>query len=242
MVARLGLPLMVKPASGGSALGVQKVSQVEDLPPAMVSCFAYGDTVAIDVSTFVIPRGGITTLIGPNGSGKSTLLNAIAGLIAPVGGSMSVRPGSDGRDRISYVLQATKVNDALPITVAEVVAMGRYPDVGAYRRLRSEDRRAIETAMARMDIIHLGGRHLRDLSGGQRQRAFVAQGLAQEHDMLLLDEPLTGLDLTSAKAIDQVIHDERADGCTIIMTTHDLAEAHVADHVVLLAGRVIAAG
>jgi manganese transport system ATP-binding protein len=93
-----------------------------------------------------------------------------------------------------------------------------------------------------MDITHLGGRHLRDLSGGQRQRTFVAQGLAQDHDMLLLDEPLTGLDLTSARAIDQVIHDERADGCTIIMTTHDLAEAHVADHVVLLAGRVIAAG
>lgn len=203
---------------------------------------SYGDVAAIETSSFVIPRGGITTLIGPNGSGKSTLLNAIAGLLAPVSGELAVRPGPGGRDRIAYVLQTTKVNDALPITVSEVVAMGRYPGVGPYRRLRDEDREAIDRAIARMGIAHLADRHLRDLSGGQRQRAFVAQGLAQEHDMLLLDEPLTGLDITSAQAIDTVIHAEREEGCTIIMTTHDLAEADVADHVVLLSGRVVAAG
>jgi manganese transport system ATP-binding protein len=96
--------------------------------------------------------------------------------------------------------------------------------------------------MERMGIADLADRHLRELSGGQRQRALVAQGLAQEHEILLLDEPVTGLDLTSAQAIDQVIHEETLTGCTIVVTTHDLAEARVADHVVLLSGRVVAGG
>jgi manganese transport system ATP-binding protein len=93
-----------------------------------------------------------------------------------------------------------------------------------------------------MGIGDLEELHLGDLSVGQRQRVFVAQGLAQDHDILLLDEPLTGLDITSAQAIDDVIHDENTRGCTIVMTTHDLAEAHVANHVLLLSGRVVAWG
>ena len=180
-------------------------------------------------------------LIGPNGSGKSTLLGAMAGLIDPVGGSIDV-PGLEGSEqRISYVLQSTKVNDTLPVTVREVVTMGRYAGARA-RRLDAGDQAAVDNAMRRMGITHLAGRHLRELSGGQRQRVLVAQGLAQEHEILLLDEPLTGLDLTSAQAIDNVIHDETQTGCTIVMTTHDLAEAQVADHVVLLSGRVVASG
>jgi manganese transport system ATP-binding protein len=203
---------------------------------------AYGATVAIDRSTFAIPRGGITALIGPNGSGKSTILAAIAGLIEPVSGRIAIEPVDGVEQRLSFVLQSTKVNDALPVTVREVVAMGRYATTGPYRRLGAADIAAIESSMARMGIGDLAGRHLSQLSGGQRQRVFVAQGLAQEHEILLLDEPLTGLDLTSAQAIDDVIHDERQTGCTIVMTTHDLAEAQVADHVLLLSGRVIAAG
>jgi manganese transport system ATP-binding protein len=96
--------------------------------------------------------------------------------------------------------------------------------------------------MERIGIVTIGNRHLHELSGGQRQRVFVAQGLVQEHDILLLDEPLTGIDLPTAHAIDEVIHDERTRGCTVIMTTHDLSEAMVADHVVLLSGSVVAAG
>jgi manganese transport system ATP-binding protein len=108
--------------------------------------------------------------------------------------------------------------------------------------MRSQDRAAVDGAMARLGIVDLASRHLHDLSGGQRQRVFVAQGLAQEHDILLLDEPLTGIDLTTAQAIDEVIHAETLDGCSVIMTTHDLSEAHSADYVVLLAGRVVAVG
>ena len=102
--------------------------------------------------------------------------------------------------------------------------------------------RQCSAAIARTGIGDLAGKHLHELSGGQRQRVFVAQGLAQDHDLLLLDEPLTGIDLPTAHAIDDVIHDELTRGCTVIMTTHDLTEARVADYVLLLSGRVVASG
>ena len=202
----------------------------------------YGSTVALDRSSFTIPREGVTAVIGPNGSGKSTVLNAIAGLADPISGSLEVPAGRDGSHRISYVLQTTKVNDALPISVREVVAMARFAGAGGYRRFNQRDREAVAIAMMRTGLDELGTRHLRNLSGGQRQRVFIAQGLAQDHDMLLLDEPLTGIDLATAQAIDAVIHDEVKRGCTVIMTTHDLSEARVADHVLLLSGRAIASG
>ena len=200
--------------------------------------FRYGAVTALAPSSFTIPEGAITTLIGPNGSGKSTILHAISGLIAPASGTLQVVPGR----RIAHVLQATKVNEALPVTVAEVVAMGRYSTTGPHRRLDSTDRSAIRAALDRMGITDLSRRHLRELSGGQRQRVFVAQGIAQDHDLLLLDEPLTGLDLPSAQAIDAVLHEEQAAGRTVVITSHDLNEAAAGDWVVLLAGRVVAFG
>jgi manganese transport system ATP-binding protein len=203
---------------------------------------SYGAAVAVDRSSFTIPAGKVTAVIGPNGSGKSTVLNAIAGLIEPSAGSIEVPARATGSHRISYVLQTTKVNDALPISVREVVTMGRYAAAGGYRRLTNDDRDAVTAAMGRTGINRLATRRLQDLSGGQRQRVFVAQGLAQDHDLLLLDEPLTGIDLPTAQAIDDVIHDELTRGCTVIMTTHDLSEARVADHVLLMSGRAVAAG
>lgn len=202
----------------------------------------YDARVAIDESSFTVPAHGLTALIGPNGSGKSTLLNAVAGLHSPAAGSIVVEP-IDGRPRrVAYVLQKTKVNEALPISVQEVVTMGRYSTAGAYGRLGRADRQAVDDAISQTGITDLAGRQLSELSGGQRQRVFLAQGLAQDHDLLLLDEPLTGVDLPSAKAMDRVIHAENARGCTVVMTTHDLAEAQVADHVLLLSGRVVASG
>lgn len=203
--------------------------------------YRYGPSVAIASSSFTVPQGAITALIGPNGSGKSTLLSGIAGIIAPTAGTMEVHQAPSGK-RIAFVLQMTKVNESLPITVREVVAMGRYPSLGTFSRLSASDRSIVEGAIDRMAIRELANQHLRELSGGQRQRVFIAQGLAQDHDLLLLDEPLTGLDLPSAQAIDTVIHEEQAQGNTIVMTTHDLAEARVCDHVILMAGRVVASG
>jgi manganese transport system ATP-binding protein len=202
----------------------------------------YGSHVALDRSTFTVPVRQVTAVIGPNGSGKSTLLNAIAGLLDPMAGRLDVRARSNGSRRIAYVLQTTKVNESLPVSVREVVTMGRYAAAGGYRRLTGEDRAAVDAVMERTGITGIANWALSELSGGQRQRVFVAQGLAQDHDLLLLDEPLTGIDLPTAQAIDHVIHDERGRGCTVILTTHDLSEARVADNVLLLGGRVVASG
>ncbi len=200
--------------------------------------------LALDRSSFVIPSGAITAVIGPNGSGKSTLLHAIAGLIAPTAGSLHLDgiPAGEATSRIAYVFQSTAVNEFMPVTVREAVLMARFSTLGWLGRVRPDDREKVRHAMERLDLLPLGTRHLSELSGGQRQRTFVAQGLAQDHDLLLLDEPLTGLDAVNAASIDTVVHEEQAAGRTVVLTTHDLAEAAAADHVVLLAGRVVASG
>ncbi|MDQ1245948.1 MAG: iron complex transport system ATP-binding protein [Actinomycetota bacterium] len=205
---------------------------------------SYGSHVALRASSFEIPLVGATAVIGPNGSGKSTLLSALAGLVPATGGTLTVlgRDPAAVRNRISYVLQATPVSVGVPITVREAVMMGRYPRVGLFRRFSKADHAAVDGAMAHMAITDLADRHLYELSGGQRQRVLVAQGIAQEHEVLLLDEPLTGLDITSARTIDDLIHGQRADGCSVVLTTHDLDEARAADWVVLVSGQVIAYG
>jgi iron complex transport system ATP-binding protein len=203
---------------------------------------AYGQRVALTPSDFEIPSRSVTAVMGPNGSGKSTVLNAIAGLMEPASGALVVRTPSSERTAIAYVLQSTKVNEAMPVTVREVVAMGCYAHLGLFRPFGERDRRVCREAMERLDILDLITRHLDELSGGQRQRVFVAQGLAQQADLLLLDEPVTGLDLLSKETILAVVQEEKARGATVILTTHDLAEAAEADNVLLLSGRVIASG
>lgn len=203
---------------------------------------AYGELVALERSDFQVPRGSITAVMGPNGSGKTTLLNGIAGLTRPIAGTIRVH-GEDRRHRnVAYVLQSTRVNEAMPVTVQEVVSMGRYGRLGPLRPFGEQDRRACRAAMQTLDIQDLAVRHLDQLSGGQRQRVFVAQGLAQEAGTLLLDEPITGLDLVSRGRILEALNRERERGTTIVMTTHDLEEASEADCVLLLSGRVLASG
>lgn len=203
-----------------------------------------GPRVAITASDFTIPEGKITAIIGPNGSGKSTLLHAIAGLLPIDSGTITVLGATPliSQSRISYVLQYTTVPAGTPLTVAEAVSMARYPSLGFLGRPSKADRERVNASMERLEIADLAKRHLHELSGGQRQRVYVAQGIAQDHSMLLLDEPLTGLDITSAKTIDSIIHDEPTRGCSVVLTTHDLEEARAADHVILVSGRVVACG
>lgn len=203
-----------------------------------------GSQIAIAASDFSIPQGKITAIIGPNGSGKSTLLHAIAGLLPVSSGTLTVLDETPvvSQSRISYVLQYTTVPSGTPLTVAEAVAMSRYPGLGLFGRPSKEDKSNVTSAMERLEITDLAKRHLTELSGGQRQRVYVAQGIAQDHAILLLDEPLTGLDITSAKTIDSIIHEEPDRGCSVVLTTHDLEEARAADHVILTAGRVVAFG
>jgi len=204
----------------------------------------YGEHTALAASSFEIPARAVTAVIGPNGSGKSTVLNALAGLVDPASGSLEVLGVSphEARGRVSYVLQSVTVPLGTPLTVAETVGMGRYPSLGLWRRRGDKDRARVQTAMERLQITGLARRHLTELSGGQRQRVYVAQGVAQGHEVLLLDEPLTGLDLVSARTIDDIIHSERHRGCSVVLTTHDLDEARAADHVLLMNGRVVASG
>ena len=201
----------------------------------------YNGRSAVAGATFHIPRGAVTALIGPNGAGKSTLMNAVAGLISPRQGTLDV-PALRSSRGVAYVLQATRANENLPITVRDAVTMGRYASAGLLRRLGPDDRQAIDLAMEALAIADLANRPLRELSAGQRQRAFVAQGLAQQAEVLLLDEPITGLDLVSRQHILEAIVAERAAGHAVVVSTHDLADAAAADHLLLLAGRVVASG
>lgn len=204
----------------------------------------YGTHVAMAASTFTIPDCSVTAIIGPNGSGKSTLLHALAGIVEPKSGSLTVHGGPANRntDKISYVMQSVAFPEGTPITVREVVAMGRYSTLGWFRPFTKHDRERVAWAMDRLAVTDLADRHLHELSGGQRQRVYVAQGVAQRHQTLMLDEPLTGLDLVSARTIDAIIHSERDHGHAVILTTHDLDEARAADHVILMSGRVVASG
>lgn len=203
---------------------------------------AHGDHVAVDVSSLRIDAGCVVACIGPNGSGKSTLLDALCGLMAVRDGSLRVFGAAPGRGNVAYVFQTTETPAHLPLTVREVVTMGRYRSAGLLGRLGTEGHRAVDRAMERTAVTDLATRQLLELSGGQRQRVLVAQGLASEADLLVLDEPMTGLDVVSRARILEVMAEERAAGRTVVFSTHDLAEAAGADRVVLLAGRVVAAG
>jgi iron complex transport system ATP-binding protein len=193
-------------------------------PPLMEAVglvLRYGSRTALAASTFTAPTVPVTAVIGPNGSGKSTLLTALAGLVPVAGGSLRVLGKSAERARadVSYVLQSTVVQPGTPLTVRETVGMGRYPAVGPFRRFRRRDVDRVTAALRQLEIEDLAERHLHELSGGQRQRVLVAQGLAQDHRVLLLD-----------------------DSRYVVLTTHDLDEARAADHVILVSGRVVSSG
>ncbi len=204
----------------------------------------HGEHLAVEASSFTVPAGCVVAVIGPNGSGKSTLLAALAGVLEPAAGTVHVlgEPAAERARRTAFVMQSLQFPQGVPLTVRDVVTMGRYPSLGWFGRLRAADRAAVDAAMERMRVTDLAARHLDQLSGGQRQRVYVAQGLAQEHDVLMLDEPVTGLDLVSARTIDDLIHEQPHEGVSVVFTTHDLDEAAAADHVVLMGGRVVASG
>jgi ABC-type Mn2+/Zn2+ transport system ATPase subunit len=202
-----------------------------------------GRSTVLEIDALRIPHG-YTALVGPNGSGKTTLLHVFAGLIEPRTGTIEFgmcAPGDDST-RLAYVLQSQQTSQQLLVTAREVVALARSARHGVFGRLDRSDRDAIDDALERLEISHLANRHLAEMSGGQRQRVFIAQGLAQGAEVLLLDEPVAGLDLASTHTIRQAIDEERAAGRTVVVATHDLEEARRADFVVMLAGRVVAAG
>jgi ABC-type Mn2+/Zn2+ transport system ATPase subunit len=204
----------------------------------------YGPIRALHDVDLTFQPGTVVAIIGPNGSGKSTLLSTLSGLVRPTRGEIEVLGGPlrSTRRHVAHVLQTTIANEAVPLTVRETVLMGCYGHRGAFRPLRAEDRRAVRDAIRRMRIEDLVDRQLLELSGGQRQRAYVAQGLAQRAEVLLLDEPITGLDLVTQETISRVMAEERDRGTTVVLTTHDVGTAQLADVAVLMATEVVAAG
>ncbi|MCW2955228.1 MAG: transporter related protein [Thermoleophilia bacterium] len=205
----------------------------------------YGHVRALSDVTLTLPARQLVAVVGPNGSGKSTLLKAIVGTLRPSSGSIRIY----GHERaavhqlVAYVPQRGDVERDFPITVREVVQMGRYAERGWMRRLREDDRTLIADAMERTGITHLAHRPIDALSGGQLQRTFVARAIAQDRPALLLDEPFAGIDAATEAVLLDLLEELRDEGRSIVVVHHDLEDVRARfDYCVLLDGRLLDAG
>jgi iron complex transport system ATP-binding protein len=209
---------------------------------------AYGDLPVVDDLSVAIPDGRITVIVGANGCGKSTLLRGMARLVSPVRGAVLL----DGKSvhhtpskEVARVLGLLPQAPVAPegITVAELVGRGRYPHQGWFRHWGPADDEAVAHALASTGTTELADRRIEDMSGGQRQRVWIAMALAQETDLLLLDEPTTYLDLAHQIDVLDLLTDLNAQrGTTIVLVMHDLNLAcRYADHMIAMAGGAVAA-
>ena len=191
-----------------------------------------------------LDRGAALALVGANGSGKSTLIRTIAGLLRPVSGSISVVGDPPGRfpARVAYLNQHHPRELELPLRTIDVVRMARFSALGLLGRAGPRDEQLVRDAMAAMDIAALASEPLSALSGGQKQRVFLAQVLAREADLLLLDEPENNLDSDGRERFRAAVRHALARGCAAVIATHDVAEAMRCDQAMLLARRVVACG
>jgi ABC-type Mn2+/Zn2+ transport system ATPase subunit len=207
-------------------------------------CVGYGKNPVVEGVMLDMHPGELLVLIGTNGSGKSTLLKTLAGLIHPVHGDLYVLGQHAGQlpTRVAYLPQHPVSSHTLPLQVRDVVTMGRFAHLGLFKRTSSTDRTIVSSAMRRTGIDAQANKPIRDLSGGQQQRTHLAQVLAREAEILLLDEPTAGLDINGRKLVAELIAAERARGVTVVMATHELADAEQATSVMLLAQRVVSMG
>jgi len=205
---------------------------------------AYDGRPVLRSVSFDVPRGTIMGIVGPNGAGKSTLLKALLGLVRLDYGVIEVfgNPIEQMRDRIAYVPQTEAVDWDFPVTVFDVVLMGRYGKLGWFGRPKRADRDAVNTALEQVDMSAFRDRHIRQLSGGQQQRVFLARALCQHADILLLDEPFAGVDAVTEHAIFDLISNLTGEGKTLLVVNHDLSVLDRFDLVMLLNGRVVAMG
>jgi manganese/zinc/iron transport system ATP- binding protein len=188
--------------------------------------------------TVTIPAGSSVAVLGPNGAGKSTLFKAAVGLVQPSSGSISI-----ASDRVAFVPQQLDVERAFPVTATDVVRMGRYADVGWLRRFGPRDHELVASSLRALDVERLASSRFGDLSGGERQRVLLAQAAAQEADLLLLDEPFTGVDRPTHTAARALLGRWRDQGRTVVVATHDLeSAARDYDLVLCLNRRLVAFG
>lgn len=204
----------------------------------------YGTDPVVEGISLTLQPGESLALVGTNGSGKSTLLKTILGLIPPVAGSLDVLGGKPGTrpKRIAYLGQAHTARFVVPIRAVEVVRMGRFGALGLLGRTSEIDRQLVRDAMAHMEVSHLADEPLRSLSGGQQQRIYLAQVMAHDADLLVLDEPTGGLDVAGRERYRELVEMALARGAAVVTATHDIGEASSCDQVLLLNRRIIAQG
>jgi manganese/iron transport system ATP-binding protein len=191
---------------------------------------AYGREPVVEGVTGSVQAGGSLALIGPNGAGKTTLIKAILGLVPVVSGSirvLGVTP-QQARGRVAYVPQAEVLDPEFPVSALQVVLMGRYRSIGWLRRPGRADRAAALDALDQVGLAPRARDRFGILSGGQRQRVLLARAIAQEAEVLLLDEPFSGLDTTTTDLLLDVLAQLRTQGVAVVMSTHDLSVAHLA--------------
>jgi manganese/iron transport system ATP-binding protein len=204
-------------------------------------------TRAITDASFSVPRGSIAALVGVNGSGKSTLFKAIMGFVGLARGSVEIL-GMPGRaalkaNLVAYVPQAEEVDWSFPVLVEDVVMMGRYGHMGMLRRPRPLDREMVASALERVGMADFAKRQIGELSGGQKKRVFLARALAQEGQVILLDEPFTGVDVKTEEAIIALLRALRDEGRVMLVSTHNLGSVpEFCDRTVLVKGTVLAHG
>ncbi len=203
----------------------------------------YGERVALEHVTIAVEPGSLLAVVGPNGAGKSTLLKLMAGLLEPWTGRIQILGGPAGREarRVAYVPQAELVDWAFPVTVEDVVMMGRFPRLGRLHRPGPDDRRAVADALEQVGMADRIRTQIGRLSGGQRRRVFLARALAAEPDLFLLDEPVTGIDPTTQELLMDLLEAQARRGKTVVATTHDLACAAQRFQQVLAVNRTVVA-
>ncbi len=205
-----------------------------------------GHTALVDAS-FAIPTGSITALVGVNGAGKSTLFKAIMGFLPVSQGSVAVlgRPVRRALKEglVAYVPQSEDVDWNFPVLVEDVVMMGRYGRMGPFRIARAADRAKVAEALDRVGMTDFARRQIGELSGGQKKRVFLARALAQDGQVILLDEPFTGVDVTTEDSIVALLKELRAEGRVMLVATHNLGSVpRFCDRAVLIDRTVLAAG
>ena len=205
----------------------------------------YNGTPALQEVTLQVPQGDVMGIIGPNGAGKSTLFKAILGMLKPWKGEALVfgQPNHSQRSLVGYMPQTELVDWDFPVNVADVVLMGRYGRLGLLRRPAKADKTATEEALERVGMGHLRQRLIGELSGGERRRVLLARALVNGPRLLLLDEPLGGLDATAQHQLIGIVRSLGAEGAAVVLSTHDLSCVSTAcDYTVCLNRHVVAHG
>lgn len=202
---------------------------------------------ALKHASFSVPRGTITALVGVNGSGKSTLFKAIMGFVPLAGGKVTIlgMPVREAlkKNLVAYVPQAEEVDWTFPVLVEDVVMMGRYGHMNWLRMPSRHDHEMVAEALARVNMSDFRTRQIGELSGGQRKRVFLARALAQEGQVILLDEPFTGVDVTTEEQIIELLGTLRDEGRVMLVSTHNLGSVpDFCDRTVFVKGTVIASG